>query len=945
MKRPRLNKLRTLILTTLLTLIPISSFAHTMYWVQMLVNTGNNQFQANVIQDDNHASEQSHIAAQYYGAFQDVFPANSSGNASVPSGWMKDKLNSWQDGDYFPFGFKPIQVGGYGTARNDATSQDSDKAYAVAETLVPELNEALLVLNGGQPYSSTGALQEMASKLASYAPGTYSSTNSNTVAPSKPVQIHESDNPNLQTFTVAYGTWLKNHTISPIDREFGLTADDYLVITDDNNPTNQYEFIWRLPKNYSNQYMFTYNGSQLKTVNNPEFDSHYTNEINFVSWNMLEYQAFYAYEVNGDSADTASKFTKPGPLESAIVSLFSHLFDGLRSMLGLYSTSDLVYNLGTRNPSSFWHGVMSKEWSDRVMEFQWLFQAMAWALITFALIKMLIQRNLATVNPALRVSLIEDIQNLLLTGFILANLYPIVNLLMALNEKIVAVFASSINVANLMPTGNNTDVFAGILIAFAYFAVNLYLNMTYIFRAISIAVLVASGPLFIVTLAFGGRWKGLFSNWLRELVGNIYLQSFHAFVLSFFSVVASSSRGIESLAVAFALIPMTQFFKGLVIGSAGGLAGSLGMSSVTKGTQMAGSAVGGVTGAVGAIRSKVTGGSSSKNSNSSSQNLKSEAGNSSKIPGYNQKSTQEAHDSMLRPDGDTVPSEFNPSSLQEPLGGSASALNGAKNTLNTVKKGLSVGGKVLGAGAHVGQTMAGAGMSLAFGGAEGGQELAHMGTNGVKAGMQGVKQDVKGLGSFAGGAVADVAMNGYHPQKKFLKGLEFNGIADRQKARVDAAYQSGHQRNSELGAFALPNGDIEVHRDGNVMRNEGILNASDYEKMSLITYDTNKLGSSDIKNLEAYQSVFNSGNAKAIDHIRNQGVQNVYKNQSGNLVVAYNDTGKQKLGFRSIATNGDGRIIETKLKDSPIQTRKTFAVAPLPPQSDENQGKNQNRKS
>lgn len=122
-------------------------------------------------------------------------------------------------------------------------------------------------------------------------------------------------------------------------------------------------------------------------------------------------------------------------------------------------------------------------------------------------------------------------------------------------------------------------------------------------RSITLAILIAMGPFFIVMMAFSSR-NDMFTKWLKEVCANIFLQAFHAFAFSFlFEAIVSGGGFIERLVVIFAVMPLTDFFRGMVFGDAGSFAVSTGKqlgstaSTALKGIAKAGAgmAAGGIT--------------------------------------------------------------------------------------------------------------------------------------------------------------------------------------------------------------------------------------------------------------------------------------------------------------------------------------------------------------
>ena len=78
------------------------------------------------------------------------------------------------------------------------------------------------------------------------------------------------------------------------------------------------------------------------------------------------------------------------------------------------------------------------------------------------------------------------------------------------------------------------------------------------------------------------------SAWLKELLGSIFLQSFHAFIYGMLLAAATGTRGIESIVIVASVIPLTSLFKNAT--GSGGDAILQTAQSLTQTTANAGSA-------------------------------------------------------------------------------------------------------------------------------------------------------------------------------------------------------------------------------------------------------------------------------------------------------------------------------------------------------------------
>jgi hypothetical protein len=861
------------LILTIILLTPTKSFAHDAYFLQVLIDDHRYQYMGSVVEDNAswYQSESKHLEKEL-GKFEGL-PLLVHPKKTDYENYEKDLKDTTMIYTFSP----KLKIGFWGNAENNATKEDVEKAYFIQENLLPGLNDTLRVLNGGKDFKNIEAMTKMGNDLA--------------------VAINSGGK--VGGYTISKGKTLDSKPIK------GISKDDYVTIK---KGSEVYEFPYRIKKGYVGK------------------ETEYANDTEYLSWHQLMYQANYSYAVHGYTLRTASEMVKPSALEEMVVGMFENTFNQLRNLLGLYDINDLVFNDGIRGSSAWTHGIMSKQWSDQAIAYHWLFQALAWSVITFAIVKNLIQRNFATINPVMRISLMESVQNLMITGFFLANAIPVINMLMFLNAKLVAVFgATAPDFGNLSGMNSYSNMLGGIIIQFFYLGLSIYLNFVYIMRAITIAILIASAPLFIVTIAFGGKWKQLFNTWIKELVGNIFLQSFHAFMLSFFFAISTSSRGIEGMIVMLALIPMTEFFRTLVMGQAGGVAHSMGMKSMAQ----AGSLVGGALSSTTGGKAKQNGSSSSSgggsgreksNTSSNDSGMGNLAGNSDKIKNnsasMNQRQRLQSNKEAMgnreapvhvsdRANSSEKGSYSNDDIQTSPQSKFEKAVNMAQAVPEAVKdlkesKGMAVVGGAMKAGIGATQMAVGLGTALAMG-----MENPSM----AKGAMKGVSS---GNDMMKSGA---------------------------------SSMTSAIPASTKTYATSLPNGDTQIHRNAKAMANSGVVGAtmegSQKSPIAKYTYDTSKLDKSEAKNLLGVYGAHKRNDTEAINHYKSQGIEGVSRNGNGNLVVRYNQTGMDKMGIKSVQTIGgsgsNARIVETKasnapntLRTIPVEKYKSIGTQPQP---------------
>lgn len=366
-------------------------------------------------------------------------------------------------------------------------------------------------------------------------------------------------------------------------------------------------FVYAMPKGFTEIYdssntlfspvLFTQTGGEPYDYVENQSD------VPWISIHMLSMYANLVYKQHGQSVSTyvepeANIFSK------MISSIFNGILWVIRSVLGLSEIDTLVFNLGSRGSASYNFGLMSDNWWNVVLQYQLIFQAIAWVILVCGFIKTLIDLNLSTINPQKRAHLYEVIKKFIVVGIGLVILIPCVQFLLECNDTIVELFASQVETSSLnMPQVNN--VLVQFIVGMCWLTIMLYINFIYIMRSITVALLIASGPFFISTVAFDQHGRStLFISWFKELLANIFVQSIHAFVLSFLVQLLVSGTFLETFAIAISIIPITEMFRGLVFGGAGGTTSqmaSIATSTVNKtGNAMARGIAGGAARAIGA---------------------------------------------------------------------------------------------------------------------------------------------------------------------------------------------------------------------------------------------------------------------------------------------------------------------------------------------------------
>lgn len=538
---------------------PIQASAHNAYFVGITIDEGNFRYIPNVIYEENSWVASNHREKDL-GNFAEK-TCQSNANWQVPIVDNEGKTESDMENSYknivspgngekaLIYTFPPIHGKGFITDKVNATAQDEMLANRYAEYVVGGLNDALaFCINKSNAKSkvSTSTLKMFSADLANKA-----HIGSGTVTL------------NGVTFTIS-----KANIDKPLE---GLTENDYITIS---SGKESITVPRRVKKGYVNSDERTGLSKDYeemiagtKTGHSDKKDTEY------LDWRYTVLQGNYNSDVKSINYSSATEIIKPNIITVMISDFFSSTLSGLRTIFGLYSLEDLMLNEGSRS-NSYYYGIMPNNWMLSANLLHIICQILAWTLMGFSFVKLLYKRQLQTMNIGERISLMEGFKNLIFTA-ILLGIFPLGFATMAkFNEILVDLFASSSAFSSYIGTTHTmtSGVFATVIINFAFFFVNVYFNFFYIVRAITVAILFGIAPLCIYTLSLGGKQAQIFSNFSLELVSNIFIQSFHAICVAFFTSITSTTqmRTFETLVVFLSFIPLTKFIRDNVFGLSSG---------------------------------------------------------------------------------------------------------------------------------------------------------------------------------------------------------------------------------------------------------------------------------------------------------------------------------------------------------------------------------------
>lgn len=147
----------------------------------------------------------------------------------------------------------------------------------------------------------------------------------------------------------------------------------------------------------------------------------------------------------------------------------------------------------------------------------------------------------------------KDLQMWVVSAIFMFAIWDIVNILCGFNLGIVNMFEGLLNSNGISTSGMSIVATADdsltlfglgdIIILLGEWILGAILNFIYLARKITILILLLLSPLVAYSLLYA-RTRQFFSVWLKELCGNIFLQSMHAMIMYGFAIIASMGASV-----------------------------------------------------------------------------------------------------------------------------------------------------------------------------------------------------------------------------------------------------------------------------------------------------------------------------------------------------------------------------------------------------------------
>lgn len=460
-------------------------------------------------------------------------------------------------------------------------SADAARAELVANTLTKGMNDALAFIQTYSEAAHAGGdgLRHVVAQLAritsQFPDKASSSFNSGSAAGNKGFSVYHVTGKGM-TFDGCGST--VGEELIPVN---GLRYSDYLVISTKDKATGKIVYgyyPWRMQKGYydTNRNL---KGPLEETVG-PEYAAESRKKENaYITWGQLAMQAGVNADIRGtQSVDTArDTMTLIG---QGLGADLTGTITSVRSLLNLAPVQELILNMGSRSVTHY-YGVMTQDMYNTAKSVYMLILTVSLLALGALIVKMIHQKMISTTNIIAKTSLMEGLQDIIFVAVMLALFPSIFELLLELNYWIVRTFSFSSSYLQAYGISGakvlGLESLAGFMVSTMFLSIDAYINTTYLVRAIVVSFLFAIAPIMTISYAWGPMQKKLYFSYIRELVGNIFMQSFHAITMCFFAGYNTTNMSaMEAIASTYCFIPITQLFRSLVIGSQGGFSEQLG---------------------------------------------------------------------------------------------------------------------------------------------------------------------------------------------------------------------------------------------------------------------------------------------------------------------------------------------------------------------------------
>lgn len=440
-----------------------------------------------------------------------------------------DKISAITEKDCLPLTFPALGC--------TYTERDLQRCNDVINTLCTDFNNALLYINDGNTYVDQDYFHKMVLALISTQDG--------------------------GVLTNGYGHQYKIEWSEADDEMHGYAKLCTITGVSDAYKSGSQTFVYKIKKGYigDDAYGETMeNGQKNKVYIVDDELRKSVCDTYWITWEhlYLEGEMLYAEGVTYGNKNDLYEDSSLGNTIQKGLNNFKTSFIG---SLSIRSALELVYNDGVYGSNAYVFGIYKQSTNNIVFTIYLAFAAIMVSLLSISVIRMINeQQTIATYNSASRANLLQDVKNMIMCLFAIAFSWQIFKLLFMINFYFVKIWAAFLY-ENYSFVYYNSTAAANGLIEIAMVVVWLYIDVLYIMRSIFVPILMASSPIFIYLYTLGGKFQRITVAWFKELLGAIFMQSIHAFVLTFVLMIAQDTSGITQVVVWACVIPLTKMFR------------------------------------------------------------------------------------------------------------------------------------------------------------------------------------------------------------------------------------------------------------------------------------------------------------------------------------------------------------------------------------------------
>ena len=340
----------------------------------------------------------------------------------------------------------------------------------------------------------------------------------------------------------------------------------------------------------------------------------YKNSSEMITWSMLIVEAFNNFSLEGDEAVDADNVfsSNPNQLTKAIVGFFGNALNDLRSILGLWSMDELMFNEGWRS-GGYVGGIFPTSWEPTIWALFIFTEIIAAMILLVGIVMNVLKQAASTMNTIARIHAMSQIQDLLVCGIALVLLPVALRMIIAMSGNLVDIVSAmrpdSITTGDpktisemVARFSSSNGTFGGIIAQCLFFGVQVYFNFFYALRALTTAILIIMAPMMVAMITISSSRKQTTMTWAKELLANILVQPIHTFCITVILLLPASSHGFDNLIALYAIIPFTSMVRSLFFGPAGGFVDQVaGKGAAVTNGAIAGAAMGAASRAGGGL--------------------------------------------------------------------------------------------------------------------------------------------------------------------------------------------------------------------------------------------------------------------------------------------------------------------------------------------------------